>query len=267
MNRWTEQDDKFLTENLDILTLEQIGLHLNRTKSSVENRKTTLKLKKKRKLHPKVGDVINLCEILDVYYEIRGKRRVKIAVVRCTCPKQAIRAVQMSGIVNGSIKSCGCYRDENSKEALRLSTVTHGESKTRLYATWSKMKSRATNLDSKHAKNYVGRGISICEEWLKYEPFRDWALANGYRDDLTIDRINNNGDYTPENCRWVTNKVQMNNVRYNFLITAFGETKTAKQWSEDPRITVKYETFKSRIKNGWEPELALTTKAKWTKRK
>ena len=89
-------------------------------------------------------------------------------------------------------------------------------------------------------KDYGGRGIKICDEWLGehgFEHFRDWALANGYRDDLTIDRIDVNGDYSPENCRWATMKQQCNNKRNNHLITIDGVTRTATEWGNDIGLT------------------------------
>ena len=126
--------------------------------------------------------------------------------------------------------------------------MTHGMSNTRLYRIWSGMKSRtnpATTL--KIGKHYAGRGIVVCQEWAEsFEAFRDWALANGYRDDLTIDREENDGPYSPDNCRWVTQKVQANNKRTNIYITRNGVTKTLKQWCEDLGLNYDAERKRSR---------------------
>jgi hypothetical protein len=108
--------------------------------------------------------------------------------------------------------------------------------------------------------HYGGRGISIAEEWLDYENFRKWSLANGYDDTLTLDRINNDGDYCPENCRWATMKTQGNNRRTVRKFTYEGETKTLKQWAEDSRCTVSYHTLYQRIvRLNWEFSKAFET--------
>lgn len=108
---------------------------------------------------------------------------------------------------------------------------THNKSKTRLYHIWHGMKRRCLNPQHNHYKYYGGRGISIHEDWLDFEVFEQWALANGYAEDLSIDRIDNNGNYCPENCRWATRKEQMNNTSFNKMITYNGVTKSITDWS------------------------------------
>ncbi|WP_238917369.1 hypothetical protein [Clostridium sp. YIM B02555] len=101
----------------------------------------------------------------------------------------------------------------------------------RIYNIWSNMKQRCTNLRNSQYKNYGGRGISVCDEWINsYSSFKEWALSNGYKDNLTIDREDNNGNYEPNNCRWVTRKVQQRNTRANVNITIDGTTKCIKEW-------------------------------------
>lgn len=134
---------------------------------------------------------------------------------------------------------------------------THGESKTRLYNEWQNMKARCYRKSTKQFYNYGGRGIVVCDEWKNsYEKFRDWALANGYNNNLTLDRINVDGNYEPDNCRWITNKDQQNNRRDNRLLTCDGETKTMAEWSE---ITgIKTRVISNRIdRNGWSVEEAI----------
>lgn len=126
-----------------------------------------------------------------------------------------------------------------------------GRKGTRLYRIYNNMKSRCYNPNSTCYQYYGGRGINICKEWLKdFSTFKEWALNNGYTDDLTLDRIDVDGDYTPNNCRWTTYKVQANNMRSNNLITIYGFTKTLTEWSEFYEINVK--TVRDRLKRGWD---------------
>ena len=123
---------------------------------------------------------------------------------------------------------------------------------------WRKIKHRCTNANNDRWGDYGGRGITVCSEWAEsFEAFRDWALANGYRDDLTIDRKDVNGNYEPGNCRWITNQEQQHNRRNNHNITYNGETHTITEWA---RIYGLSENgLVHRINRGWEIERALTT--------
>ncbi len=143
---------------------------------------------------------------------------------------------------------------------------THGESKTRLHIIWAGMKQRCHCPGASNYKNYGQRGISVCDEWRNdYLAFRDWALANGYEDGLTLDRIRVNENYSPDNCRWSSAKEQANNKRSNVFITHDGVTLTERQWAE--RIGISYNTLSTRIKTrGWSVERALTTPVKHKKR-
>ena len=113
----------------------------------------------------------------------------------------------------------------------------HGMWGTSIYARWKHIKARCYNSNGKQYKDYGGRGIRVCDEWLEnFEPFYEWAINNGYREDLTIDRIDVNGDYEPSNCRWVTAKAQQNNKRSNHFITYNNETHTLTEWAEKYNI-------------------------------
>lgn len=134
----------------------------------------------------------------------------------------------------------------------------HGHKNDRLYNIWARMKQRCENPKLYGYKDYGGRGITVCAEWHEFTPFYDWAMTHGYKENLTIDRIDLNGNYEPSNCRWVTMKVQANNKRRNHLITLNGETHTISEWA---RITgINKSTIRNRIVlYGWNIEKALTT--------
>ena len=164
----------------------------------------------------------------------------------CDCGKETVVCSQ--DLRNGHTKSCGCYGLEVSVSHTP-SFSTHKESRSRLYRVWIGMKGRCNNCKNKAYSYYGGRGIKVCQDWNEsYALFRDWALANGYQENLTIDRIDVNGNYCPENCRWVSMKVQMNNTRANRRITLNGETKPMAEWSESTGLS--YETIRNRTIKG-----------------
>lgn len=137
---------------------------------------------------------------------------------------------------------------------------THGDTGTRLHRIWQNMKARCYRKSAREYENYGGRGITVCDEWRNsYENFKEWALNNGYAEDLTIDRINTDGNYCPENCRWITNKEQQNNKRNNVVYEFNGEIKTLAQWSEE--LGICYRTLQKRIRK-WGVEKAFTTPLK-----
>lgn len=120
---------------------------------------------------------------------------------------------------------------------------------------------RTQKPENKDYKNYGGRGVKICDEWNNdYRKFYDWAMSNGYNDDLSIDRIDVNGDYEPSNCRWVDTKIQANNTRTNRHIKYRGETLTISEWAN--KIGMKYGTLRERIRRGWSISKAIRTKIK-----
>ena len=137
----------------------------------------------------------------------------------------------------------------------------HGKSSTRLYDIWRGMKERCYRPKHLRFGKYGGRGISICDEWRNsFEVFEKWAINNGYNESLTIERIDVNGNYEPNNCRWATNKEQQNNKQNNRRITWNDETKTLAEWSEI--VGIKKTTLKERLNAGWDVEAALTTPVK-----
>lgn len=167
----------------------------------------------------------------------------------CDCGKEKI--IYSTSLVRGATRSCGCLHNEGNN-------TRHGMSRKRLHNVWCNMKQRCYSENVPAYKFYGGRGITVCDEWRgSFDNFRDWALENGYREDLTIDRIDVDGPYSPENCRWITIEDQQSNRRDNHQITYNGETHTLTQWE---KITgIKQPTIRRRLKKGWSIEKALTT--------
>lgn len=142
---------------------------------------------------------------------------------RCSCGK--IKSVAAKHLKSGATKSCGCKQHEHSH-------LIHGMTGTKLYKTRLHMIYRCENPKDKRYKNYGGRGIKVCKEWRNsFVAFRDWAFANGYKEGLSIDRIDVNGDYEPSNCRWITMAEQAGNTTRSVFITHNGETHTKAEWA------------------------------------
>ena len=171
----------------------------------------------------------------------------------CKCDCGTEKVVCGSNLRSGASRSCGCERNSYFSA---LYGVHYKEPK-RLFSIWSNMKSRCTNPNNNSFQNYGARGIKICNEWLHdFVAFREWALQNGYSDNLTIERIDNEGNYEPTNCRWATAEEQSNNRRNNVLISHNGETHTLNEWSKI--IGVKKSTIESRYSRGWSEDRILT---------
>lgn len=181
---------------------------------------------------------------------------------KCDCGNEIIANV--GNLKNGHTKSCGCLRVDRCK----TNFTKHGLEHTRLYGIWSDMRLRCYDEKNIAYHRYGGRGITICDEWKNdVKAFYDWATANGYKDSLTIDRIDNDGNYCPENCRWATVKEQASNRRSNILVTHNGKTQTMKKWANE--VGTPYKVVWARMqKLGWSAERALTEpvkKGKWKK--
>lgn len=184
-------------------------------------------------------------------------KRQSYWLCKCDCGKETIST--SGDLRSGHKKSCGCLHDDLSRERLIKMNETHGESKTRLYNIWIDIKKRCYRKNFWAYDRYGGRGITLCKEWHDYLTFRDWCMNNGYTENLTIDRINNDGNYEPSNCRWVDRKTQANNKSNVRLISYNGETKNVSQWAET--LGINYRTLYNRIFNYNIPvEEALTNK-------
>lgn len=134
----------------------------------------------------------------------------------------------------------------------------NGSDNHKLYGIWKKMIERCTDSKCDRYKDYGGRGINICHEWLDdFDAFADWSKDNGYASGLTIDRINNDGNYSPENCRWVTKREQNRNKRTNLMVEYRGEIKPLIIWCEE--LGLRYDPIHNRITSGWEVDKAFNT--------
>ena len=179
---------------------------------------------------------------------------------KCDCGNEITASV--GNLNNGHTKSCGCLRAYRCK----MNFTKHGLESTRLYDIWRDMRLRCYDERNISYNRYGGRGITICDEWKEdVKAFYDWAMANGYNDGLTIERIDNDGNYSQENCRWATVKEQANNRRSNVLVTHNGKTQTMKEWAHEVGIPCRV-VWARMQRLGWSVERALTDpvrKGKW----
>jgi hypothetical protein len=209
-------------------------------------------MRKRKFKNPVVGDRFGSWVVVGECFS--SPHREPFVPVRCECGNQRDASVWHLNMG----KTSKCKRCSIKIRAAAL--TTHGETgRDKIYGVWTGMKQRC--LYHKHIgyKTYGGVGITVCKEWIdSFEVFRDWAFANGYEQGLEIDRIENNGNYEPSNCRWVTRKVNARNKSTNRSVTAWGETKTTADWADDPRCLVKYDAFMRRLYRGITGEQAMT---------
>ena len=177
------------------------------------------------------------------------KSGYKFTTWECVCECGTTKNVNSNALISGRSKSCGCEFREKQKDVARRNFKTHGGTGTRLYNIWNGIKKRCCNSNASNYNNYGGRGIFVCDEWLNdFDTFRDWSIQNGYNDSLSIDRINNNDGYYPENCRWVDRETQCNNRRSSVEYTVFGETMTLAELAK--KYGVNYKWLHKKVKNG-----------------
>lgn len=174
-----------------------------------------------------------------------GNRKRKYWLCVCDCGNK--NEIRTDSLTSGKVSSCGCLKKEQEKINL-TKFHRHKMSKTKLYRTWQGMKSRCCNENNKSYKRYGGRGIKVCSEWMEFDNFMSWSLSNGYEENLTIDRINNDKGYEPVNCKWSSNKEQSRNRSTNIILNHNGQSMTLIELTE--KLNLPYKTIHARYKRG-----------------
>jgi len=196
-----------------------------------------------KKIKNKTGMTFGRLKVIEyagqnIHYEAKWK-------CKCDCGNEII--VMSGQLMAGRVNSC----KECKKEKLRNRMTTHGMTNTRLFHIWQGLRSRCNNPNDKNYKNYGGRGIIVDKHWNQsFESFYNWAINNGYKSNLTLDRTNVNGNYEPVNCRWATIKQQCNNTRVNRKVTINGVTKTVTEWADETGL--KESTIRERLRHGYD---------------
>lgn len=176
---------------------------------------------------------------------------------RCSCGNEIV--VPVTYLTTGDTKSCGCLRKETTRQLSKSNSFVKNQ---RLYTIWIDMRRRCYNKKRISYKHYGEKGIKVCDEWLDknngFVNFYNWAMANGYKNKLTIDRIDNNKNYSPDNCRWVTTFEQNNNLSTNHKIIYKGKTyNTMSSFCREKKIN--YDKFRQKIRQGYTIQDALTS--------
>lgn len=198
------------------------------------------------KIYDLAGDTYNYLTVIEKSYS-KNKR----VMWKCLCECGNYKYVSSSDLLSSNVKSCGCHKYAHQK---------HGDNRaltgqTRLYRIWAAMKNRSKNKSHRYYKIYGEAGILVCNEWMEYIPFKEWALSNGYSEDLSIDRIDVHKGYYPENCRWANAITQANNTTRNHFIKIGEENKTIAEWSRESGIPAG--VIWSRIHLGWDNESSV----------
>lgn len=193
-----------------------------------------------------IGDVYGRLTILGTYKD-EGRFYAR---VECSCGSPA-KFVRADGIRSGACKSCGCLQIE--------STTKHGEWNNPLFKVWKGMISRCTNQDDKRYNRYGGRGVSVCDKWLDVHQFIN-DMKHSYIKGMTIDRIDNNGNYEPSNCKWSTRYQQNRNYSRNIILHHNGKSMCAIDWALE--LNISPYTIYSRKRAGWSDALTLTKPSK-----
>lgn len=255
---WTDEEKKLVEEKYPYMKNKDIGRLIGRTERAIDHLGS---INGWEKIEPKIGDKYGKLTIKEIFLKRVGRQQKSFARCDCECGKTG-HTTLLTGLFKGRVYSCGCYVVVKARDRMIVyNDGGHKMKHTKIYNRWSAMISRCYNKNTISYKNYGGQGIIVCEEWRDFTNYLKWAMANGYDDSLTIDRIDVHGNYCPENCRFVDRKVQNNNKRSNVRYEAWGEVKTISEWLDDPRCIVdNYNLVSERVKLlGWSLERAITT--------
>lgn len=201
-----------------------------------------------------IGKKYGRATIQDIEKVIKGaeKRHETNAICLCDCGN--VFATRLDRLISGGVKSCGCLH----REVVSANSTRHGKSTHPLYKTWHNMRSRCDNPNATKYEIYGGRGITVCDEWEhSFEAFYDWSISNGWEKGLTIDRINTDKGYSPDNCRWTDYYTQNNNLRSNHNITYNGECYSIYEWAR--RLHISKKALSERVRRGWSVERTFNT--------
>ena len=198
----------------------------------------------------KKGDKFN--RLTAIKFNRKGKLGEQHWLFKCDCGKEKVICV--AHVKRGTTKSCGCLHKEMVIMRNTTDNLKHGKCETGVYKSWDSMKQRCLNENKTTYKDYGGRGITICDRWLKFENF--FEDMGDRPDGKTLDRIDNNLGYSKSNCRWATRKEQANNTRGNHLLTCKDKTQNVTQWAKE--LEMNYNTLRSRLNRGWSVEKTLT---------
>ena len=203
-----------------------------------------------------VGQKFGLLTVIELDHPVqkineKGQKDGILYYYKCLCECGQEKIVNGFYLLGNRVKSCGCLKHKGTH-------FTHGLGKPDTFSHWVNMKTRCLNKNNVKYKNYGGRGITICDEWLSFENFHYWTINNGFNKDLTLERIDVNGNYEPSNCTWITMEQQAKNKRNSKIITYNGLTMNVAEWSK--YLGLGRETVRERLKNGWSIKDALSPK-------
>lgn len=204
-------------------------------------------MKSKNRIKDLTGKKFGMLTAIGIDDSKKGRKTYWV----CQCDCGNVKSVRSDTLQSGCAKSCGCLKAKQDKVNL-TANHSHKMSGSRIYNIWQGMKARCNNPNNVRYHRYGGRGIKVCEEWEEsFEAFYQWAKDNGYSEAKSIDRVDNNKGYAPNNCRWATDKQQANNRCTNVNITIGNATKTLTQWCEifkvdSKKVFARYNNFKYR---------------------
>lgn len=203
-----------------------------------------------------IGQKFNRLTVIGFRYLRRGQYHHWEWECKCDCGN--VKTFNPGKVKSGHTQSCGCIRAERLIGYNKVNKYIHGGHKTRLNNIWHGARQRCENPTSKDYKNYGGRGIRFCSEWQSFDCFRNWAMNNGYDPALTLDRIDTNGNYEPDNCRWTSIKAQCRNKRTNVIVTVNQKEMTLAEACD--KYGMPYQNVWHRLFiYGWTLEEALST--------